>query len=74
MDYPSWRVTLDGRPMQGRPVRDDGLMTVPVTAGNHVVEVQWATTRDVLAGRLVSAISLLALAIVGMLERRERRV
>jgi hypothetical protein len=74
MDYPSWRVTLDGRPMQGRPVRDDGLMTVPVTAGNHVVEVQWAATRDVIAGRLVSAISLLALAIVGMLERRERRV
>ena len=74
MDYPSWRVTLDGRPVQDRPVRDDGLMTVPVTAGNHVVEVQWAATRDVLTGRLVSAISLLALAIVGMLERRERRV
>ncbi len=33
MDYPSWRVTVDGKPAQGRPVRDDGLMAVPVTAG-----------------------------------------
>jgi hypothetical protein len=74
MDYPSWQVTVDGSPVEGRPVRDDGLMTVPVTAGDHVVEVQWAATRDVITGRLVSAISLLALAIVGMLERRERRV
>jgi hypothetical protein len=49
-------------------------MTVPVTAGTHVIEVQWAATRDIIAGRSVSAISLLALAIVGMLERRRRRV
>ena len=37
-------------------------------------EVQWAATMDVIDGRLISAFSLLALAIVGMLERRERRV
>jgi hypothetical protein len=49
-------------------------MTVPVSAGNHTIEVQWTATRDVLAGRFVSAISLLALAIVGVLERRKRRV
>jgi hypothetical protein len=74
MDYPSWRVTIDDKPVQGRPIRDDGLMTLPVTAGNHVIEVQWAATRDVIAGRLVSATSLLALAIVVILERRMRRV
>jgi hypothetical protein len=74
MDYPSWRVTVDGKPGQGRPVRDDGLMAVPVSAGNHVMEVQWAATRDVIAGRAVSAFALLALAIVAVLERRERRV
>jgi hypothetical protein len=74
MDYPSWRVIMDDKPVQGRPMRDDGLMTVPVTAGNHVIEIQWAATRDVVAGRLVSFISLLALGIVGMLEHRKRRV
>jgi hypothetical protein len=74
MDYPAWRVTIDDRPVQDRPSREDGLMTVPVSAGNHTIEVQWTATRDVLAGRFVSAISLLALAIVGVLERRKRRV
>ena len=74
MDYPSWRVTVDDRPVQDRPIREDGLMTVPVSPGNHMIEVQWTATRDVLAGRTISAIALLALAIVGMLERRKRRV
>ncbi len=74
MDYPSWRVTVDGKPAQGRPIREDGLMAVPVTPEDHMIEVQWAATRDVIAGRLVSAIALLALATVGMLERRKRRV
>jgi hypothetical protein len=74
MDYPSWRVTVDHKPVQGRPIRDDGLMTVPLMAGNHVIEVQWAATPDIIAGLLVSAISLLALAIVAVLEHRMRRV
>jgi hypothetical protein len=74
MDYPSWRVTVDGKPAPRRPVRDDGMMAVPVTAGSHAIEVQWSATMDVIAGREVSAIALLALAVVALLERRERRV
>jgi hypothetical protein len=74
MDYPSWRVTVDSKPALGRPARDDGLMAVPVVAGSHTIEVQWAATRDVVSGRTLSAIALLALAVVAMLERRERRV
>ncbi len=72
MDYPSWRVTVDGLPVKSRPLREDGLMAVPVNAGSHVVEVQWAATRDVVAGRAVSAIALLALAVVAMRERKGR--
>jgi hypothetical protein len=74
MDYPSWRVTVDGKPALGRPVRDDGLMAIPITAGKHVMEVQWGATGDVITGRIISALALLALAMVVMLERRERRV
>jgi 6-pyruvoyl-tetrahydropterin synthase related domain len=72
MDYPSWRVTVDGEPVNSRPLREDGLMTVPVNAGRHVVEVRWAATRDVVAGRVVSAIALLMLAMAAMLERKGR--
>ncbi len=74
MDYPSWRVTVDGKPALGRPMRDDGLMAVPVMAGSHAIEVQWTATRDVIAGRAISALALLALALVAMMERRGRRV
>jgi hypothetical protein len=74
MEYPSWRVTVDGKPAQDRPGRDDGLMAVPVLAGSHAIEVQWSASRDVIDGRAFSTIALLALAVVAMLERRERRV
>ena len=72
MDYPSWRVTVDGQPVNSRPSREDGLMAVPVNAGSHVMEVHWAATRDVVAGRAISAIALLALAVVAMRERKGR--
>jgi hypothetical protein len=74
MDYPSWRVTVDGEPALSRPVREDGLMAVPLMAGSHRIDVRWFATRDVITGREVSAIALLALVVVAMLERRERRV
>jgi hypothetical protein len=74
MEYPSWRVTVDGKPAQDRPGRDEGLMAVPVVAGSHVIDLQWSASSDVIAGRAISAISLLALAVVAMLERRQRRV
>jgi hypothetical protein len=73
MDYPSWKVTVDGTPAPGRPRREDGLMAVPVRDGEHTIEVQWAATSDVIVGREVSAVALLLLAGVVALERRGRR-
>jgi hypothetical protein len=70
MDYPSWRVTVDGQPVSRRPLREDGLMAIPVKAGSHVLEVKWQATTDVVAGRAVSATALLALALVAMWERK----
>jgi hypothetical protein len=72
MDYPSWRVTVDGQPVNGRPLRGDGLMAVPVKAGSHVIEVQWTATRDIVAGRTISAIALLGLTVVVARERKGR--
>ncbi len=74
MDSPSWRVTVDGKPAAGRPIREDGLMAVPVAAGSHTIEVQWSASRDVIAGRAVSSISLLALALIAGFGGKFRRV
>jgi hypothetical protein len=72
MDYPSWRVTVDGQSVNSRPLREDGLMAVPLNTGSHVIEVQWAATRDVVAGRAISVIALLMLAMAATLERKGR--
>jgi hypothetical protein len=74
MDYPSWRVTVDGKPTPERPHREDGLMAVPLEAGSHRIEVQWIATSDVIAGREVTSLALLSLVLVAVLERRKRRV
>jgi hypothetical protein len=69
MDYPSWRVSVDGRQVVGRPLREDGLMAVPVTPGSHAIDVQWSATSDVVAGRVLSAIAVLGLVGTVVLER-----
>jgi 6-pyruvoyl-tetrahydropterin synthase related domain len=74
MDYPSWRVTVDGKVAPGRPVREDGLMAVPMAAGNHTIEVQWSATQDVIAGRELSAVALIALVLTVTLGGKFRRV
>jgi hypothetical protein len=62
MDYPAWRVTVNGEPMPmgARIHREDGLTVIPVKAGETRIVAQWAATPDEWAGR---AISLLALAV-----------
>ncbi len=60
MDYPAWRVTVNGTELRERPHRSDGLMVVPIAAGTNRIEVRWRLTRDQTGGILLS---LAALAI-----------
>jgi hypothetical protein len=61
MDYPSWKVTVNGQPVAIRPKRDDGLMTIPIGAGKSTIAVQWTTSRDIWWGRALSLAGLLIL-------------
>jgi hypothetical protein len=74
MDYPAWQVLLDGSPVESRPSRPDGLMTIPIDAGSHILQIQWGMTRDVLIGRLVSAMALVLLLLVLLLEHQKRQI
>jgi hypothetical protein len=65
---------VDGQAVGVRPVREDGLMAIPVGAGSHAIQVQWNVTSDVIAGRVITLVTLLVLVGVGVLEHRERRV
>lgn len=70
--YPAWRISVNGRTMAGLPVRDDGLMAVPVPSGAVQVAVNWTMTPDVIAGWSLSYLS--AIAIVGLYLMERKRV
>ena len=68
--YPAWRVTVNGRAAGALPLREDGLIAVPVDAGVAKIDVVWTTTPDVIAGRWASGIALLLLLGLGWMETR----
>ena len=77
--YPAWQVKVNGQTFGGEqltalPKRDDGLIAVPVSRGPVDLSVDWTTTRDVIAGRWTSGISVLLLTAVFFLERRRNRI
>jgi hypothetical protein len=71
--YPAWRTRLNGAPVSAPPPRPDGLMTVPVAKGQFDLSVDWTTTLDVLIGRALSALAVLLVTGLWLLEYRPFR-
>ena len=72
LSYPAWRVRVNGQLVTTLPERDDGLMAVPVPQGPVDLTVDWITTPDVVAGRWISGVSVLLLAVLCLLQRRRK--
>ena len=68
--YPAWKVRVNGRRVEDLPEREDGLMAVPVPQGPVNLTVEWTTTPDVLLGRWISALAVLLLTALSLLERK----
>jgi hypothetical protein len=68
--YPAWRIAINSYPVASLPRRDDGLIVVPVWPGTIVLTVDWVTTPDVLTGRWLSALAVLMLTGLWLLERK----
>jgi hypothetical protein len=69
-EYPAWSVHVNGNPMPNRPVRQDGLMAIPIPAGPADITVDWTDTPDVRAGRWISLLAILLVTALGLLTRR----
>jgi len=69
-EYPAWSVRVNGAEVAARPVRQDGLMVIPVPAGPISVSVDWTTTNDVRIGRWISFVAILLVAMLDLLVRR----
>jgi hypothetical protein len=72
-EYPAWTVRVNGNPVSNRPVRDDGLMAIPIPAGSNLVTVDWTNTPDVRLGRWISLLALLLVTALGIALRRRMR-
>jgi hypothetical protein len=57
-DFPGWQATVDGQPATITPSSPYGLITVPVPAGPHTVEIRFGTTPIRAAGAVISLIGL----------------
>ena len=68
--FPAWSVKVNGQPATFAPARDDGLMAVAVPQGQVDLTVDWTTTPDIVAGRWLSALGLLFVTALCVLEKR----
>ncbi len=71
--YPAWRLQVNDHAVEAMPTRADGLIAVPVPSGNIELSADWTTTRDVIAGRVISLAALAILTFLGLLQFRRMR-
>jgi hypothetical protein len=71
MDYPAWRVRVNGVRIDARPKRDDGLLTIPLAAGASEIDVRYGTTPDAWTGRVFSLFA--AVLWIALAARRHRQ-
>jgi hypothetical protein len=74
VSFPAWRVRVNGLDTDLADPRDDGLIAVPVAQGAVDLAVDWVTTPDGVAGRVVSAASFLLLVGITILRRRRAQL
>ncbi len=59
--FPGWTATIDGNAVPIEPYGEQGLITLNVPAGTHLVTTRWGTTTPRVIGAIISLISLLSL-------------
>ncbi|HEV8075492.1 MAG TPA: 6-pyruvoyl-tetrahydropterin synthase-related protein [Candidatus Acidoferrum sp.] len=69
LNYPSWQVTVNGKPVTPEKPDDLDQMLVPVEAGRSEIQVRFVRTMDQTAGNALSLFSLLLAA--GLLASRK---
>jgi hypothetical protein len=58
LDYPAWKVTVDGEPFRPEPDETTGRMVLELPSGHHEVAIDYVRTPDHLWGMIISAIAL----------------
>ncbi len=72
LHYPGWTVHIDGRAASGVQADGEGLLTVPVPAGEHEVALRFVDTPGRQAATLASLLVALGLAMGLTIRRRAK--
>jgi hypothetical protein len=70
LEYPAWRVTINGVPAPKTPAASSGQIQIALPAGHSDVEVKFVRTRDRLLGNWISVLSIFLLVWVTWRERK----
>lgn len=73
LDYPAWRVEVNGKPVSVERPEQTAQMIVPLPAGTSLISVRFARTPDRTAGGLVSLGALFLTAVLFGLARVKLR-
>ncbi len=73
-DFPGWQATIDGVPAKIELATPDGFVTIPVEAGDHVVELKFTDTPTRQLSWAVSAVALLMTVGVGVIFGRKSQI
>lgn len=71
--YPAWNLRLNGQRLTDLPLRDDGLIAIPVPGGPIDLTADWSTAPGDVAGRWISIFSALLLVAIFAFAIREPR-
>jgi uncharacterized membrane protein len=66
LDYPAWRVTVNGRSEVPQHEQDFSAMEIPLGSGTSHVEIRFTRTRDRTLGSCTSVFALLAAAFLAV--------
>jgi hypothetical protein len=72
LNYPAWRVTVNGKTVAPERMDDVNQMVVPVEAGTSEVTVDFVRTWDRKLGNATTAVSALVAALLLWLDRKRR--
>jgi hypothetical protein len=70
LNYPAWRVEVNGKPVTPERLDDFNQMVVPIDAGKSDIQVHFARTTDRTIGNAISAVAALCAIILLWLDRK----
>lgn len=70
---PGWTILVDGVKTEPVPVANDALIGIPMSKGSHTVEMKFFP-KGLALGLIVSPFGILAVVLIGLYERKNRKV